>query len=61
VVVIVLDFQLPVQLLSESINTKSVSSNPAHGEVYWKKHYVHLYDYVLTAIKTVFTKHYSMT
>ena len=32
-----LDLQLPVQ--SVPITTKVVSSNPAHGEVYWIQHY----------------------
>ena len=30
-----LDLQLAMQLVST--NTKDVSSNPAHGEVYWYK------------------------
>jgi len=33
-----LDLQLPVQ--SVPITTNVVSSNPAHGEVYWIQHYV---------------------
>jgi hypothetical protein len=32
------DLQLPMQ--SVHITTNAVSSNPAHGEVYWIQHYV---------------------
>jgi hypothetical protein len=35
-VIVVLDFQLPVQLVPITTN---VSSNPIHGEVYWIQHY----------------------
>jgi hypothetical protein len=37
-IVVLLDLQLPVQ--SVPITNKTVSSNPAHGEVYSIQHYV---------------------
>ena len=34
-----LNLQLPVQFMPITINV--VSSIPAHGEVYWKQHYIY--------------------